>query len=223
MRVTKQLEPIYYDSALFSDFLDELEKYSTVTDMKGSVEWDNRDTRVQFDDARQLIDDKTVPNRVLAFSVKLRAEEGRIEIAVDSTKGREFHRLIIDGEEEWVKQNLQNISDFENAQTETLRAFISNKRLTYLQFLLGGSLIATLAPHAITLHPVFDFPIPPETLLIAGGHILMIGLLEVPKRIYPYVVFTRNGTEPLHRAIISVLIPMLTLIGVVLSAVGLLT
>lgn len=222
MEVTKQLQPIYYDSDLLLDLLEEIERYSTVEKFEGRAEWDGRDTRFQFDDAYNLIDENTIPNRILAFEVHLRADEGHIRLTVDATKGNEFHRLIIRGDEEWVKKNLQNISDFERSHTERLRSILSNAHLTGLQYLLTGSALILAIPYMITLHPSFHFPIPREVLLLGGVHLLLIALLEVPKRIYPYVVFTRNGTEPIHRAIISVLIPLLSVISVALSAIGVL-
>jgi hypothetical protein len=200
-----------------------MEEYSTVNSFKGRVEWDDRETRVAFDDARKLIDDRTIPNRILAFGVELIAEEGRIKIDVDSTRGREFHRLIIDGEEDWVKQNLQTIHDFENAQTERLRKVLSNKRLTYLQYVLAGSLLAILLPHILPPYPAFDVPVPQEILMLAGAHIILLVLIEIPKRVYPYVVLNRNGTEPLHKVIISALISILSIVSVVFSAIGLLS
>ena len=216
MRYVTQLGPIHFDSDLFNVFLQSLQEYSEVEKFEATAIWNEFDSKVTFDDASKLIEDGSIPNRLLSFDLYLRADKGTIKVRADSDK--ENFQLAVKGEEQWVKTNIQNITDLVESQGNELRYWLSHQNLFYLQLFVAGAFISNFLPDIWALiNPIIHVPISTRSLLIGSGLLLLIGLLEIPKRIYPYVVLRRNGTEPVYKTIISVMIPVLSFIAAILS------
>lgn len=222
MKYQTQLRPIHFDSDSFKAFLQTLQKYSEVEDFEATAIWDGGKSKVTFTEASQLVEDGSIPNQILSFDLRLQADKGYIWI--DAIGSKEYHRLIVNGEEEWTKTNVQNITEFVESQGNELRSWLSHRNLFYLQLFVAGVFISNFLPFIWTvINPLMTVPISTEQLLIGAGLFGIITLLEVPKRIYPYVVLCRNGTEPLYRTIVSIIIPIISVIGAALSAVALLS
>jgi len=224
MRWKDELPPINFDSELFSDFLDRLEEYSEVEQTTVTVNWNGGDTEVQFNEIRKILEDQSLPDRILSYKIAISTKEGQIRVIADGQGANEVHQLSIQGPDAWVKTNIQNITSLLEARKSTLRSVLSRKNLFFLQMLLIGSLASIFLPYGIAiLHPMTHLPVPERVLWLSVSQFLLLGFLEVPKRLYPYVVIRRNGVEPLYRRVLSILIPLLTIVSVALSAVSLLT
>jgi len=219
MRWKQQLGPIHYNAELFGDLIDRIEEYTDADKFEVTAKWDDKKSEVTLDNPREILDTKSIPNRIQTFDLYLRGQKGRIKLTVDSRRGREFHRLIVEGEDEgWVRKNVQNIHEFERIQRNKIRKYLNTNILRSIQALLVGSIIATAGPYIITnLNKVIQYPIPNYIIYLSVFQIGMLFAVETSRWLYPHTLLIRNGADPLHKKAISIAMPILSIISVALG------
>lgn len=224
MEWRKQLEPIHYDTALFKELLDRIKDGSDYREFEVIVGWDG--STVTFDDPYEIIDDKSIQDTLRHFSITYRDDSGYMRVTGFDSKSenifgdKEKHEVLIRGEKESVKRKLQSISEFEAAQSNDLARWLSKRSLRRVQAVLGASLVFTFI---VGTGYLSTFPLPKSALFAIAIQIGMIGLLELPKRIYPFIALFRHDTTPLYKTWISVGSVVTSVVGTLLALVGLLS
>lgn len=223
MEWRKQLEPIHYDTALFKELLDRIKDGSDYRKFEATVGWNG--STVTFDDPYEIIDDRSIPDTLRDFRINYRDDSGYIRVTGFDRKSenifgvKEMHEVTIEGDKEFVKRKLQSISEFEAAQSNDLARWLSKRSLRRVQTVLGASLVFTFIVGTGSLS---TFPLPQSALFAIAIQIGMIGLLELPKRTYPFIAVMRHDTTPPYKTWISVVSVVTSVVGTLLTLVGLL-